>query len=190
MKKLIYCLKSIEECSKLESELPSHILEHCRKYSDERSSVSFFGYRLLGYLLNKLGKSINSLSFSNNGKPLLIDGFVSISHSRVMIMVSISEIEHGIDIQYDDLTLDLDRIIKKYFPSNYSKYSLLNDERKRKLFYSLWVKKESFTKCYDRNILDYSEYDYDSENVKVINSKINNYYIGVCSKEEVEIEVL
>lgn len=184
MKRIFYYLQSIENCKKMEIELPKNIKEHCSKYEGERFTTSVLSYSLLEFILKKFGRNIREIRFSNNGKPLIEGGYVSISHSNDYIFVSFGDVNHGIDIQCVDHKIKKEKIMTKYFPSYLNQFKELNEEEKDDLFYKLWTKKEAYTKCYDLNILDVSEVETANHYV----FKMGPYFLCICSEEEVEIE--
>lgn len=185
MKKLYFVLRSIKDCKKSDL-LGEEIINHCSKYKGERYTTSVLAYSLLFELLEKIGVKERNIFFSDNGKPHLPNGYISISHSNGYILVSYSEIKHGLDIQYVDKNINKDKIMNKYFPSKMSKYSLLNDEEKEELFYSSWVKKEAYVKTFDLNVLDFTEFDVDCYFNK-ISFNGDRYYYSIYSEEEIDL---
>ena len=60
------------------------------------------------YLLYKqIGLDINSLHYDENGKPLLKDQWISISHDEEMVVIATSDKNLGVDILSEDKQYDL-----------------------------------------------------------------------------------
>ena len=98
MEKIFFILQRVEEFKYLFDRLPQNILKHCSElYKYNKLTTSLFAYSLLDELLNKFDRSINEVYFSNNGKPLIENGYnvkeVTINEELiVMTMLSCTEL--------------------------------------------------------------------------------------------------
>ena len=170
--------------------MPSNILFHCSKYIDTPIyHVSLYSYYQLNKILKQFGKSINEITFSKNGKPIIKDGYISISHSNSYYFVSYSNRIHGIDIQYEK-DINLDSVIKKMFPDKIEYFSKLSDEEKKIYFYNLWTTRESIVKMEDGSLyLNNSDEYFELKNMRFIDENIY-YQVKICSKEKLEVIVV
>lgn len=189
MEKVYFVIKRLEDIKKIGDSLSLPILEHCLGKTDRKAfSTSVLSYSLLNELLDNFNIDINQLSFSSNGKPLIEDGYISISHSEEYIAVSYSKINHGIDIQFFKEIENKEGIIKKYFNNYYSKYMEISNEEKDELFFKLWSIKECVTKKEDGNIFS----DLNSENIYIFNTtlhiKTKKYAFSVVADESFEVK--
>lgn len=188
MVKIFYILKRVNK-GKI-GDLPKHIVEHCNKFHhDDELITSLFTYSLLSELLTKFNRNINELSFSSNGKPIIPNGYISVSHSRNYSLVSYSDIVHGIDIEKECGRRNVVKLMSKYFLNQYEELSFegLEKEQQKSIFYSLWTKKEAFVKMNDGNILIRDE-KFLNENIRYITFEKDGYNISVCAKNEFIIE--
>lgn len=188
MEKVYFVFKKLEDINKKGDDLPLTILEHCLGKKDRKSTLtSVLSYCLLKELLQFFSVDINQLSFSANGKPLIEDGYISISHSEEYIAVSYSKINHGIDIQFFKEIENKEGIIKKYFNNYYSKYMEISNVEKDELFFKLWSLKECVTKKEDGNIFN----DLNSENIYIFNTTLHintkKYAFSVVADESFEV---
>ena len=132
------------------------------------------------YLLFKqIGLDVNSLHYDENGKPLLNNQWISISHDEEMVVIATSDTNIGVDILSEDKQYDL---VQK---------SLGIDSKEQ--FMKTWVVIESFMKYLGlglkagyKNIkvnIDGDTLLYKGElmNVEFITNKIGSHYLGVLS---------
>ena len=185
MKKIFFILQRVEECKYLFDRLPQNIQKHCSElYKDNKLTTSLFAYSLLDELLNKFDRSINEVYFSNNGKPLIENGYISISHSDNYVSVSYSKINHGIDIEIKNKNRDIDRVFRKYFKDSY----LENDSKseKEEKFYSLWVEKEANVKLNDLNVLSTNNNVSNFKYLNIFNKDETDIYLCIVNDEECE----
>lgn len=134
--------------------LPEHILNHCKKKDEESIFTSLLSYSILEKLLSVFHLDIEKLHFSDNGKPLLDGCYVSISHSNDFIIVSFAKINHGVDLQYHQLKVDKDKIMRRYFNKNLDEYLMKDEKEKINYFYRLWTLRESIIKKDDLILFD------------------------------------
>lgn len=189
MEKVYFVFKKLEDINKKGDDLPLTILEHCLGKKDRKSALtSVLSYCLLKELLQCFSVDINQLSFSANGKPLLDDGYVSISHSKDYVMVSYSKINHGIDIQFFKEIENKDSIVKKYFRNYYTEYNNISNEEKDEFFFKLWSLKEATVKKDDSSVY----IDLNSENIYVFNTTLilndSKYAFSAVTDESFELK--
>lgn len=174
MEKIYYSLRKFKDLEYVN--LPSNIVSHLEKYHlKKQKDISTYAWISLGKLMEKvIGKNIlNQVFFSNNGKPLLKDFYVSISHEEEYVLVSLSKINHGVDIE---------KIKENYNEKAITKFHDIVIKNKED-FFLYWTRRETIIKVEDIslfskvNFLDYN-----------FNSFIeNDYMISIGSKEEEEL---
>lgn len=189
MKKIYFVIKKIGDINPNGDSLPLHILEHCLgKKNKEATFTSIFSYCVLNELLNYFNVDINDLFYSSNGKPLLKEGYVSLSHSNDYVCVSYSTIKHGIDIQFYSDIKNQDSIFKRYFNYKYSDYLMKDEENKKDFFYQLWTLKEAIVKKDDISLFE----NLIKENIYTFNNVFikeeDRYSFSVASDEPFEIK--
>lgn len=150
-------------------------------------------------LLNKGLKYFNindyELVYNENNKPYIKDSniYFNISHSGNYVVVIISDIEIGIDIQkIQDLKLN---IAERFFHKN--EYKKIIDEKdinkQTELFYIYWTMKEAYTKAIGKGLaIPLNSFDVTDSNFDYYFQEIeidDNYKCFVCSENELDIEI-
>ena len=114
----------------------------------------------------------------------------NLSHSRKIVLCSISDREVGVDVEYIDPKIDLN-IAKHYFYN--SEYeNIMNAKNKADEFFKYWVLKESYMKytglgmnlkldSFEIIIEDTIKLKNDNESLKFNLFNIKNYKIGIAS---------
>ena len=126
----------------------------------------------------------------------------NLSHSGKMVLCAISDMEVGVDVEYIDLTIDLN-IAKHYFYN--SEYeNIMKSENKPDEFFKYWVLKESYMKytglgmnlkldSFEIIIGDEIRLKNDNPNLKFNLFDIKNYKIGIVGhynvSELIEVNV-
>ena len=191
MKKVYFVLHLVDECKISSKNLPKHIIEHCNKlYTNEKLTASIFAYSNLELLLNKFNKSLNDLSFSDNGKPVLKQGYVSISHCDDWVLLSYSEENHGVDLEKLKTKENINKLVSRYFPKlkeNHN-FDLLDEKTRNELFYSWWTRKEAYVKLIDGNVLSCNELEMLDSSNKYQTYVDGNIVISFCLKDEFVVE--
>ena len=154
------CLNQINS---LRKEYVSSITDALRK------KQSFFVWKLLEYALKELGVNSNCGFICNNGKWKLVDNscFFSLSHSKNVVCVAVSENQLGLDVEFCS-----EKIIKLR-----NKFDIGCNLAGDKLIEELtkfWVKLESKFKLSDDG--EFFSFVIDEE-------KDSKFVIGVCSKD-------
>ena len=191
MKKVFFILHFVGECKKMSEKLPKHIVEHCEKlHLSEKLTASLFAYSKLELLLKKFNKSLDDLSFTENGKPILKEGFVSISHTDDWVLVSYSEENHGLDIEKIKTKENINKLVSRYFPKlrESHEFDLLDEKSQNELFYSWWTRKEAYVKMVDGNVLSYDELEMLDSSNKYQTYVDGNIVISFCLKDDFVIE--
>ena len=136
-------------------------------------------------LLKQIGVDINSLHYDENGKPLLNNKWISISHDEDIVVVALSDENLGVDILSIDKQYDL---LQKSF-----------DIQDKEEFMKTWVVMESFMKYLGlglkagykniRIVLADGTVFYKGElvDVEFITSKIDNHYLGLLAESIDEV---
>ena len=173
-----------------------------------KEKVDFFRYKkdkLLScgaYLL--LVKLLGEKNFTNPlfktgkyGKAYISnydDVYFNMSHSGKMVSCAISDSEVGVDIEYNDPTIDLN-IAKNYFYN--SEYeSIMNSSYPSNEFFRYWVLKESYMKftglgfnldldSFEIIISDDIKLKNDKNNLKFNLFDVEDYKLAICSKYDV-----
>jgi len=116
--------------------------------------------------------------------------YFNLSHSGKMVLCAISDMEVGVDIEYNDPEIDLD-IAKHYFYN--SEYeNIMNSKHPTDEFFKYWVLKESYMKytglgmnlnlnSFEIIIGDEIKLKNDNKNLKFNLFNISNYKIGIAS---------
>lgn len=118
----------------------------------------------------------------------------NLSHSGKIVLCAISDMEVGVDIEYNDPTIDLN-IAKNYFYN--SEYeSIMKSNEPSAEFFKYWVLKESYMKytglgmnleldSFEIIIKDRIRLKNDDENLRFNLFDINQYKIGISSHYDV-----
>ena len=129
-----------------------------------------------GLLRKKLGSYLESdpahLSFSYNkyGKPYLDanshkgDLKFNVSHSKDMVVYAVTlNREIGIDVEYLKEVNKADKIVDRFFSEAEMKfYNSQSEDRKKWAFFTLWTRKEAYSKAMGRGIgLPATDFDLD-----------------------------
>lgn len=96
------------------------------------------------YLKNKY---ISSYTFNEYKKPIADDICFNISHSRNYVILGLSNVDIGIDIEHIE---KVSNEMKIYICSKEEKQYVKNDVN----FYELWTNKESLMKCIGKGIIN------------------------------------
>lgn len=115
---------------------------------------------ILKEMLEKINIDYDAIEYSKNGKPYFKSRsiYFNYSHSKNYILIAISPVEIGVDIEENRNISD--SVSKKY---------LNNVDKKERLKY--WVIKESYIKLIDKPELLY-------EDIDILNIKYNKYIIS------------
>ncbi len=119
----------------------------------------------------------------------------NLSHSGSMVACAISDTEVGVDVEYNDPTIDLD-IAKNYFYN--SEYdSIIKSDNPSNEFFNYWVLKESYMKytglgfnleldSFEIIIKDRISLKNDKNKLKFNLFDIEDYKLAICSKYDVK----
>ena len=119
----------------------------------------------------------------------------NLSHSGSMVACAISDTEVGVDVEYNDPTIDLD-IAKNYFYN--SEYdSIIKSDNPSNEFFNYWVLKESYMKytglgfnleldSFEIIIKDEISLKNDKNKLKFNLFDIDDYKLAICSKYDVK----
>lgn len=114
---------------------------------DKDKKLSAGSYLLLKKLLTEIGIDYFEIKMGKCGKAYISNQeniYFNISHSSKYVACAISDKEVGVDIEYNDPTIDLN-IAKNYF-YNWEYESIMNAQNPSDEFFSYWVLKESYMK--------------------------------------------
>lgn len=90
------------------------------------------------------------------GKPFLLehsDIQINLSHSKGYVACAIGEKPVGIDVECWRGRRGRERVVKKFHPLEQEAYWAAEEGERERLFYELWVLKESFLKADGRGLL-------------------------------------
>lgn len=114
---------------------------------EKDKKLSAGAYLLLDSLLKEENITNPTFEIDKYGKAYISnykDIYFNLSHSGKMVACAISDKEVGVDIEYNDPTIDLD-IAKHYFYN--SEYeSIMKSQNPTEEFFNYWVLKESYMK--------------------------------------------
>ena len=164
---------------------------------DKDKKLSAGAYLLLKKLLS--GENVADPIFKNQrfGKAYISNHeniHFNLSHSGEMVLCAISDMEIGVDIEYNDSKIDLD-IAKHYF-YNREYESIMNAANPSDEFFRYWVLKESYMKytglgmnleldSFEIIIEDEIKLKNDDEDLKFNLFEIKNYKIGTAGHYDV-----
>lgn len=98
---------------------------------------------IIKHILNENGLSENSLSCSENGKPLADGLFFNVSHSGNYVVGVVSDCEVGCDIE--KISRAPMKVAQHYFSPAESEY-MNSEPDKDRAFFTIWTLKESYMK--------------------------------------------
>jgi 4'-phosphopantetheinyl transferase len=199
MIKVAYCDVSNLDMIKAYELLPENRKEKFDKFRfDKDKKLSAGAYLLLVKLLNEEKITNPLFKIDEYGKAYISNYeniYFNLSHSGKLVACAISDMEIGVDIEYNDPEIDLN-IAKHYFYN--SEYrNILKAQKPSNEFFKYWVLKESYMKYTGlgfRLDLDSFEIVIDEE-IKLKNDKNNlkfslfdveEYKLATCSKYEVD----
>ncbi|MBE7013702.1 MAG: 4'-phosphopantetheinyl transferase superfamily protein [Ruminococcaceae bacterium] len=146
----------------LMSESRKKRVDKLKNLNDKKSTV-------LGEMLVKKHFGIDSIiEYDNRGKPFLVnkDGFFSVSHSKGLVGVLVSDCQVGIDIErIRKVNLN---IIKKVCTPKEKEYvqSGKDEEEKNLRLLEIWTFKEAYFKYLGTGITDFLSVDYFNDKIK------------------------
>nr|WP_294998043.1 4'-phosphopantetheinyl transferase superfamily protein [uncultured Methanobrevibacter sp.] len=195
MIKLAYCNVEDLDLSKAYDLLSKNRKEKVNRFrflKDKKLSCG--AYLLLKRLLNE-ENILNPIFKTEKFGKAYISNYENIhfnmSHSGKIVACSISDFKVGVDVEYNDPTIDLD-IAKNYFYN--SEYeSIMNSNNPSDEFFNYWVLKESYMKytglgfnleldSFEIVIDDEITLKNDKNNLKFNLFDIGDYKLAVCSK--------
>ena len=146
---------STEQINNLFTLLSKDERERANKFHFERDKTRFVAARgsLRRVLSRYVGVAAERLQFNYNayGKPGLLQApelQFNLSHANSKALIAVSHAAVGIDIEYSEKELDIDGIAKRFFSVNeYQLITSLSGVKKRKAFFTGWVRKEAFLKA-------------------------------------------
>lgn len=114
---------------------------------DKDKKLSCAAYLLLQKLLDEEGITQPEFKIGKYGKAYICnyeDIYFNLSHSKKIVSCAISNKEIGVDVEYNDPTIDLN-IAKNYFYN--SEYeNIMKSDNPSNEFFKYWVLKESYMK--------------------------------------------
>lgn len=125
--------------------------------------------------------------------------FISLTHSGSYVACAFGEKPVGVDLEVWKTRGNQERIVERFHPLEREAYQKTSEEEKERIFYTLWVQKESFVKalgCGLRLALDACCLLPDGEKVLQTERKEDYYYrlyslegeprssLAVCSEEK------
>lgn len=123
------------------------------KISAPKRQVEFLATRIL---TEKITGEKSEIVYQTDGKPKLLNSrkFISISHSANLVVVFISELNCGVDVE--TINRDTDRIAKRFLHSSEMENIQKSDQHKLlQLLY--WCAKEAIFKCSPQKGVQFNE---------------------------------
>ena len=148
MIKLAYCNVEnldLKRCYPMVSKERQEKIDFYRFDKDKKLSCG--AYLLLAKLLDEAGITKPCFKTEKYGKAYISnyeDIYFNLSHSRKMVACAISDREVGVDVEYNDPTIDLN-IAKNYF-FNTEYENIKKSDNPTDEFFRYWVLKESYMK--------------------------------------------
>lgn len=198
MIKLAYCNVENLDLTKAYPLLPQNRKEkvdYFRFMKDKKLSSG--AYLLLDKLLSEEDITKPIFKTEKYGKSYISNYeniYFNLSHSGSMVACAISDTEVGVDVEYNDPTIDLD-IAKNYFYN--SEYdSIIKSDNPSNEFFNYWVLKESYMKytglgfnleldSFEIIIKDEISLKNDKNKLKFNLFDIDDYKLAICSKYDV-----
>lgn len=128
-------------------------LTEAEKMHSEKARRLFLGAEaLLNRSLEKLGIGTIPAAYEKNahGKPYLTDCpniYVNWSHSGEYVLLGISDVEIGVDLQYNRKEPKESLIRRTLNPQELAYFQNVSETEQRACFYEFWTLKESFLKA-------------------------------------------
>ena len=165
---------------------------------DKDKKLSCGVYLLLIKMLNEEGVIEPSFEIGKYGKSYISNYeniYFNLSHSDKIVACGISDTNIGIDVEYNDPTIDLN-IAKHYF-FNEEYENITKSKNPTNEFFNYWVLKESYMKytglgfhlklnSFTIQIKDEIKLKNDTKNIKFSLYNINQYKIASANKEKVK----
>ena len=165
---------------------------------DKDKKLSAGAYLLLKKLLKEIGIDDFEIKIGKYGKAYISDQeniYFNMSHSSKFVACAISDKEVGVDIEYNDPTIDLN-IAKNYF-YNQEYESIMKSQNPSDEFFNYWVLKESYMKYTGLGFnLDLDSFEIiledeitlknDKNNIKFNLFDLNEYKLAIASSYNVE----
>lgn len=123
------------------------------KISAPKRQIEFLATRIL---TEKITGEKSEIVYHNDGKPTLLNSqkFISISHSANLVVVFISELNCGVDVE--TINRDTDRIAKRFLhPSEME--NIQNSDQPKLLQLLYWCAKEAVFKCSPQKGVQFNE---------------------------------
>lgn len=199
MIKLAYCNVENLDLTKAYPLLPQNRKEkvdYFRFMKDKKLSSG--AYLLLDKLLSEEDITKPIFKTEKYGKSYISNYeniYFNLSHSGSMVACAISDTEVGVDVEYNDPTIDLD-IAKHYFYN--SEYdNIIKSDNPSNEFFNYWVLKESYMKytglgfnleldSFEIIIKDRISLKNDKNKLKFNLFDIEDYKLAICSKYDVK----
>lgn len=153
-----------------------------KSYSNElKKAQHYVGLYLVDFVAKKYFDIKNPEIIYKNRKPYFKNSDLkfSISHSKNIVMVTFSENEIGLDVEYNLENRDFTKLIKRY-SGEFSNFQVTSPEEQRKIFYDFWTKHEAKIKLGET----FSEIYY------ATNYRIKDFTISIASTNSINIEKL
>ena len=178
--------------------LPKNRRDKVDKFKfDKDKKLSAGAYLLLDKMLKEENITQPYFKIGKYGKAYISNYeniYFNLSHSGNIVLCTISDMEVGADIEYNDSTIDLN-IAKHYFYN--SEYeNIMNSKNRPDEFFKYWVLKESYMKytglgmnlkldSFEIMIEDKIKLKNDKKNLKFNLFNIKNYKIGIAGHYDV-----
>ena len=198
MIKIAYCNVENLDLKKAYGLVPKNRQEKIDFYRfDKDKKLSAGAYLLLKKLLDEENITKPVFKTEKYGKAYISNYdniHFNLSHSGKIVLCAISDMEVGVDIEYNDPAIDLN-IAKNYFYN--SEYeSIMKSNEPSAEFFKYWVLKESYMKytglgmnleldSFEIIIKDRIRLKNDDENLRFNLLDINQYKIGISSHYDV-----
>lgn len=164
-----------------------NILEYLSRYHHEkRYNQSLNAWFLLQEVLYSdfnIDISRKKIYFTKNNKPYIQGIHFSISHSKDMVCLIVSDHLCGIDIEAIDDNIKHQKLVEKVLTNN-EQTIYQNSKDKLGYFVKQWTKKEAYLKCFNDGITNINSLKIEKkvQTIKVVDYFDQEYYLSYIVK--------
>lgn len=183
----VFLLEWNEEFSSFFCDLLSERLRFFHQDSVQKQDVQQCILSLLGRLLvfyalkTEYGLQNPKIEWGNNKKPVLLEVpiFFNLSHSANFCACAVSETPVGVDIQYMEDKKILCLAKRFFLPQEYAMLVDCPKNERKRLFYWLWTRKESYLKAKGKG-LSFILKDVDYDDKSFLSFGLKEYTLSLC----------
>lgn len=162
-------------------DFPKNIKMHLdEKHSSSKQNSIIAWYELLSLSKLDFNQELSDIEFNEFGKPISNKLFFNISHSNNIVLIAISHDLVGVDVEL------VRKINKK---ERFCDFLHLDKTTTNEELIKEWTKYEAKVKCLGTSIFTSSNNNDICVHSKLITDSLgNNYYISICTNDEINIK--